>query len=448
MRGPWLPVFLVVSAVVLCSARGQEPGDRIPDRYIVGVRAGATPAGLAARHRLLPDFVYTAAGNGFAGFVPPGQLSALQSDPDVVSIVPDRVVTAIGKPTRPPPPAPAQVVPEGVKRIGAEPDAVLGVTGAGVGVAVLDTGIDLNHADLPVSPQGFTAYGTSALDDNGHGTHVAGIVAALDNSQDVVGVAPGATLYAVKVLDSRGSGSDSTVIAGLNWVALNCATLVPPIRVVNMSLGRAGALGDNPSYRAAVRAVSAKGISVVVAAGNDSSKEVWQMVPAGYPEVIAVASSTAIGNPYVWADTASYFTTDGEWIWVFDPVSGEPAEVGVTVSAPGEDEEAVNTRTYRVTSVGILSTKLGGGTTRMSGTSMAAPHVAGVIALLWDQHLKGLAEAPEPEVARHKIMLGAVLVDALHQDRSLPGLSPMLSDAAWDGEYEGILSAPGALVAP
>ena len=446
MRMHRVAASAVVAVLALGTVWGQEPGDRIPDRYIVAVRDGAFPAGLAARHGLVPEFVYSAALNGFAGFVPPGRLLALENDPDVLSIAPDRVVTAVGKPSKPPPPPPAQVVPEGVKRVGAAP-GVLQFTGDGVGVAIVDTGIDLNHTDLFVGPQRFAAYGTTGQDDNGHGTHVAGIVAARNNSQDVVGVAPGATLYAVKVLDRRGKGSDSTVIAGLDWVAQNWAAVSPPIQVVNMSLGRTGTLGDNPQYRGAIRSLVAVGISVIVAAGNDSSREVSQMVPAGYPEVIAVASSTALGDPYIWEDTASYFTTDGAWRDVADPLGGL-SPVGVTISAPGEDEEAVNPVTHATTSVGILSTKLGGGTTRMSGTSMAAPHVAGVVALLWEQHSRDAegTVAPAPEVARGKIMMGAVLVDPLRPDRFLPGRSPF-SSVSYDDQDEGILCAPGALSA-
>ena len=118
-------------------------------------------------------------------------------------------------PTSTPTPPPSnQTVPSGVQRIGA---AGLAYDGAGVGVAIVDSGIDFAHADLVVASQCFTAF-TGCQDDAGHGTHVAGIVAAQDNNIDVLGVAPGVTLYAVKVLNSQGSGTDAEVIAGLNWV--------------------------------------------------------------------------------------------------------------------------------------------------------------------------------------------------------------------------------------
>src|SRR5262249_8584669 len=142
-------------------------------------------------------------------------------------------------------------------------------------------------------PLQFTVFGTSCQDDNGHGTHVSGIVAAKDNTTGVLGVAPNATLYCVKVLDSTGSGSDSDVIAGLQFVLQNAATAAPPIRVVNMSLGRDGSVNDNPVMRAAVQSLYNAGITVVVAAGNDSLKEVKSQVPASYPEVLAISSTSA-----------------------------------------------------------------------------------------------------------------------------------------------------------
>lgn len=437
----FLGVFSLLFVVLGPSSDGQVPPDQIPDRYIVQVQAGTAPAAVAAAHGLAADHVYTAAVNGFAGHIPPGRLQALQNDPRVVAIVPDRAVMAFVRPGDGGSGSTAQVVPQGVKRIGATPGnpALLGKTGLGVGVAIVDTGLDANHADLlPLGMDSFvaTGSGTSAQDNNGHGTHVGGIVAARYNTIDVVGVAPEATLYAVKVLDAAGNGSDATVMAGLNWVAANHTAVVPNIYVVNMSLGRAGTLNDNSILRNAVQTLAQIGITVVVAAGNDCNLEVSQQVPATYPEVIAVASTTAITGtsadrrytPVV-ADSASYFTTDGAYS---DPSAGGTG-IGVTISGPGEDQENIK-KGALLQSVGILSLKLGGGTLRLSGTSMAAPHAAGVAALLYQQ-AGGLLNS---DIVRSKIRSSA--------DRA--GVAPVDGRTAcysFDGLREGILSAPGAL---
>src|SRR5262245_55121677 len=156
-------------------------------------------------------------------------LARLAKDPSVIAIVPDRLLSAYqdvganakasGKPggggggT-------TQVVPAGVARVRVPTSAS---NGDGVGVAIVDTGIDLAHADLGSPVDAFSAFGGSCADDDGHGTHVAGTVAARDNSIDVIGVAPKARLYCVKVLDSNGSGTDATVMAGLDWVLDNHA---------------------------------------------------------------------------------------------------------------------------------------------------------------------------------------------------------------------------------
>jgi len=398
----------------------------ISGKYIVLLKAGVNPVAVAERHGLAPDFVYGTAVNGFAGSIPPGRLRALQSDPRVETVVQDHAVFAFGKPGSGGTTT-SQVTPEGVKRIGATPGApgVLGMTGAGVGVAVVDTGVDLQHADLAPVVDAFSSFGGSAQDDEGHGTHVAGIIAAKNNNRDVVGVAPGAQIYAVKVLDATGSGSDANVIAGLDHVASIAHTANPPIRVVNMSLGRP-ASSDDSAMHTAVQNLVSLGVTVVVAAGNDCGLEASEQVPAGFPEVIAVASTTAkdgTKNRFgygIGGDTASYFTSDG-------------AEV--PISAPGEDQENVSNG-YFISSVGILSTKLGGGTTRMSGTSMASPHVAGVAALLYQKNA-GLL----PNNVRSKLAAGASNI------ASAPKASPT-SCYSFDGTYEGVLSAPGALAAP
>ena len=266
---------------------------------------------------------------------------------------------------------------------------------------------------------------------------MAGTIAARNNSIGVVGVAPAATIHPVKVLDSSGSGSDAALIAGLDWIAQTVAADVAAggtksIHVVNMSLGREGTLDDNPALRASVQTlVNQFGIVVVVAAGNDETLEVKQQVPATYPEVIAVASTTAAAGTnqhrlfsgVIGADTASYFTSDGK----FD----ELTRIGVSISAPGEEQENVSKAGF-IQSVGILSTKLGGGTTRMSGTSMAAPHVAGVVALIF-----GRNPAATVETVRDLIRGGA--------DNPSAPLDGKTSSYSYDGQREGVVFVPTTL---
>lgn len=303
----------------------------------------------------------------------------------------------------------SQSLPEGVRRIGGP-----GQT-ATVGIAIVDSGIDLANQDLHIGPASFDAYGGNGNDLNGHGTHVAGIVAAINNSIDVVGVVPGSTVYPVRVLDANGSGSDSDVIAGLQWVFDQ--RLTRNIQVVNMSLGRPGTLDDQPLLRQIISNLTAAGVAVVVAAGNEPRSEISQQIPAGYPEVLAIASSTATSGSSkcsragaVQADTASYFSTDG---------------AGVAISAPGARSESIS-RACLLSSEGILSLKPGGGTVRMSGTSMAAPHVAGVVAAM-------RSRIPGLDVGSIRTCLKA------HADRvgTAPLNSPT-SSYSFDGVREGI----------
>ena len=397
-------------------------------RYIVQFRHGVAPAGrraAASNAGAAASVVYT--GVSAASVVVPNDraLRALRRNPDVVAVIPNRPVFAYqsadakgaGKPGGGGPAA--QVVPAGVARVGS---AHAGSDGAGVGVAVLDTGVDLSHTDLVGTVDAFSSFGPSCMDDQGHGTHVAGIIAARDNTRDVVGVAPAAQLYCVKVLDSTGSGSDESLMAGLDWVLSNHALVTPAIRVINMSLGRPGTVDDNPAMRDLVAALESAGVLIVASAGNDASADASGQIPAAYPTVAAVASTTAVSGSNqcrflpaaVAADSASYFTTDG---------------VKVLISAPGEEREDVS-RSCLISSVGILSTKLGGGTTRLSGTSMSSPHVAGVAARHYQQN-----PAYSPSDVR-----GWIAADAAR-----PGVAPLNSPSSgytFDGVREGIAQAP------
>jgi subtilisin len=231
---------------------------------------------------------------------------------------------------------PAEVLPWGIDRIDAELVWPLGNTADPIKVGIIDTGISNKHPDLFANIKGSVNTINplkSWNDDNGHGSHVAGIVAALDNDIGVIGVGPKINLYAIKVLGANGSGYLSDVIEGIQWAIAN------NMQVINMSLGTTS---DIQSFHDAVISAKNAGIVVVAAAGNSEGAVNF---PAAYPEVIAV-SATDQNNVI-----ASWSSRGPE----------------VDLSAPGVD---------------IYSTYKGTGYATLSGTSMAAPHVAGTAALV------------------------------------------------------------------
>src|SRR5438128_1142144 len=187
----------------------------------------------------------------------------------------------------------AQTIPYGVTMIRAPELWELTKGGGPVNVAILDTGIDATHADLAANyAGGYNIYKHLAAptDDNGHGTHVAGIIGALDNNFGVIGVAPEVRLWSVKVLDRTGFGTDENVIAGLEWV-IDKKHEVGGDWIVNLSLG---APYSSPVEQETFRRVIAEGILVSAAAGNRGEESV--QYPAGYDGVIAVGAIDAKDN--------------------------------------------------------------------------------------------------------------------------------------------------------
>jgi subtilisin len=242
----------------------------------------------------------------------------------------------------------------GVKRIGAGTVHELPNKGEGINVAVLDTGINLFHEDL-ITKGGYDFVNQDAdpNDDNGHGTHCAGIIAALDNDKAVVGVAPEANLYAVKVLDSNGNGYTSNIIAGIQWSVNN------GIQVISMSLG--STVGDN-SLKAACDFAYNSGIVVVAAAGNNGAAHPSSrsniIYPAKYDSVIAVGATDSY-------DRRASFSCTGSELEIMAP--------GVNILSTYIDVSPDDGRNID--------------TLYMSGTSMACPHVAGTAALVLNSQL-------------------------------------------------------------
>jgi thermitase len=240
--------------------------------------------------------------------------------------------------------------------------------GTGTIIAIVDTGIDISHPDL--SDRIVAGYNTltdspDAVDDNGHGTRMAGIAAATGfNYLGIIGVAPNAWLMPIKSLDSTGAGTYADVAQGIVYATDHGA------RVINLSLG--GAV-DSSTLLTAVTYALDHGIVLVAAAGNDGFSV--QAYPAAYPGVIAVAATDA-------GDSAATFSNYGPWI---------------SLAAPG---------------VGILTTDLGGGYIDSTGTSPASPFVAGAAALLLSLN---------PQLQPQEL---AAALDLASDDRGAPGFDP------------------------
>ena len=286
-----------------------------------------------------PEQTYSSALKGVAIELTENEADKLALSSSVKGVYPDMMVN-FGLPevtikAKPAPQPVAQSTPWGITRTGG------GVEVIGKTAWIIDTGIDMDHPDLNVDQtrgKNFISLTSKPDDDNGHGTHCAGIVAARNNSLGVIGVAAGATVVPIKVLDRRGSGAYSGIIAGVDYVATNGKAG----DAVNMSLG-------GPAYEPldiAIQALAATGIKVAIAAGNES-QSANNVSPARVNETnIFTISAMATGD--LWATYSNY---------------GNPP---VDYCAPGS---------------AIYSTYKGGGYATLSGTSMAAPHACGLLLL-------------------------------------------------------------------
>jgi aqualysin 1 len=326
------------------SAPNARLGD-IPNRYIIALRDGVASTAAASQQLVTArrgriHRVYRHALNGFAVTLDSSEADALRQDPAVAFVVPDQYVS--GSATRTP------VASWGLDRIDQRALPLDGsftytTTGAGVSVYILDSGIRVTHAEFrTASGTSRAAHGWDFIDDDadasdcaGHGTHVAGTVGGRS-----YGVAEGVRLVSVRVLDCTGTGTWSGIIAGMDWVVANHQAGQPA--VVNMSLGGPASLAVDAAVQRLVR----DGVVAVAAAGNDYGRNACELSPARSPEALTVGATDA-------TDTRAAFSNVGDCLDLFAP------GVGITSAWHRSDSDAA----------------------RLDGTSMAAPHVAGVTAL-------------------------------------------------------------------
>jgi subtilisin len=354
-------VILLVAGVVwlpVASAAAPTSGYIVVLKGSVG-SPGAVAAEQAQARGLTVGHVYRHALKGYSAVMTAADAQGLRADPRVASVTQDRPVHLD-----------QQVLPTGIDRVDGELSSTVSGDGAGsvdVDVAVIDTGIDPTHPDLNVAGGVNCSTGLGFDDRHGHGSHVAGTIAARDNDLGVVGVAPGARLWAVRVLNPAGSGSFASVICGVDWVTEHAAT----IEVANMSLGGSGtepsgrgcATGD--AFHDAVCNSVAAGVTYTVAAGNEAD-DAANHVPAAYDEVITLSAL---------AD--------------FD---GKPGGLGSSTCRADEDDTLADFSNFGADvdliapGVCILSTYKRGGYATFSGTSMASPHAGGAAALYKSTH--------------------------------------------------------------
>ncbi|MFP5262200.1 MAG: S8 family peptidase [Blastocatellia bacterium] len=362
------PVIVVFNDKVSLDgySRRYQADDRAFDNpdaweYLDRSVAGAVQA-FEGAHGFRAEQVYSAAVRGFSARLTAEQIKELENNPLVAYVEPD-VTMYINQ----------QVLPYGIDRVDADISSTLAGNGSGsvtsVRVFIIDTGVG-THADInKVNHLNFTGDGNNN-DCNGHGTHVAGTVAARDNTSDVVGIVPGAPVTGVKVLGCDGSGSTSNIIKGIDWVTANA---VKPA-VANMSLGG----GISTTLDDAVRTSAASGVFYALAAGN-SAANACNTSPAragaGTNNGIATVAATDRNN------AEASFSNFGSCVDIW---------------APGVD---------------TLSTRLGGGTTRLSGTSMASPHVAGCAALILSRNPTATPASVESTLKSQALGFGTVSKD-------------------------------------
>ena len=366
-----LASVLAAAALLALGAAPASAGTTTTPHVVVfnaGVDVTATISRLESSLGFRATMRYRFALAGFSARLSWAQRTALDADPAVDYVAPDTTFSAAGSAT----PLTGETVPFGVRRVGAATTSLVNEP-ANPAVAVLDTGIDLANADLNAASgkNCISATVTSTADDNGHGTNVAGIVAARNNGTRVVGVAPGTKLYSVKVLNSKKTGTLSQILCGIDWVTANAAAL--NIKVANMSIAGVGANDNNcgnsnndPYHRAICRSVAA-GVTYVASAGN-SKVAFTKTVPAAYPEVLTVTamndSNGLPGGGGAWR-TCSSSERDDQF-GTYSNFAASAAELQHTVAAPGTC---------------VQSDARGGGLSVYTGTSQAAPHVAGAVAL-------------------------------------------------------------------
>ena len=363
-----------------------DAGGAPASTWIVALRpaAGDSDTFAALRARQLGFTVlntYRNAVLGFAASMTPAARAALAADPLVASIEPDRRVRAK-----------AQEIPMGIVRVRADVSPTASIDAVdppriNVNVAVLDTGIDTRHPDLNVAGGHSCVKGRSYEDRYGHGTHAAGIIGALDDRTGVVGVAPGARMYGVKVLDDDANGTTRELLCGIEWVTSTRTDRDPrnDIHVANLSLGGVGTddgncgFSDGDILHQAVCKSVAEGVTYVVAAGNDH-EDASKLIPAAYNEVITVsAMADSDGRPGGRGGSPECREDEDDTLANFSNYGS-----AVDLIAPGV---CIFSTMPRNASIGD-----GSGYGTLTGTSFAAPHVAGAAAL-WISKNRGASPA-------------------------------------------------------
>jgi subtilisin family serine protease len=358
---------LVVSVcvlAVLALAPSASPRTATQSSYIVVLNPGVDPSAFVRKLGVTAEQTYTAALDGFAAELSPGQLKKVQGDPAVQTVVADDASFSFA----------SQTVGNAVKRVDGLSSPTANIDGSDervdADIAIIDSGIDSGHPDLNVVG-GHDCGGSGTLEDFvDHGTLVAGIAAALDNGIGIVGLAPGARLWSVPIENGKGKVRESAVICALDWVEANAGT----IEVANISVGRNGQdtpnCGFNPQGKirdplhAAVCAVVAAGVTITVSAGN-AAEDAAKNVPAAYDEAITVSAIADFdGQPGGAAASDCFGSTSTEVDDTFASFSNFGPDVDI--AAPG---------------VCIESTANDGGYDVVDGTSFSAPLVAGAAAL-------------------------------------------------------------------